>query len=112
MLEAQRSNQQKLNSQQELELVSYIEDLTKRRLLPTREIIQNFLSTVATEPVSNAWVMHFLYQQGNHLISTWLSEIDFLCYNADSNVKYTLYQVAACQDEAVQHTVTLLLQYG
>jgi hypothetical protein len=70
MLEAQRSNQQNLIPQQELELVSYIEDLTKRGLLPTREIIQNFSSTIATEPVSDAWVMHFLYQQGDHLIST------------------------------------------
>jgi hypothetical protein len=53
-LEAQRINQQKLNSQQGLELVSYIEDLTKRGLPPTREMIQNLASMIATEPVSNA----------------------------------------------------------
>jgi hypothetical protein len=53
-LEAQRINQQKLNPQQGLELVSYIEDLTKRGLPPTREMIQNLASMIATEPVSNA----------------------------------------------------------
>jgi hypothetical protein len=39
--EAQRTQQQKLNPQQEEELVRYIEDLTKRALPPTREMIQN-----------------------------------------------------------------------
>jgi hypothetical protein len=37
--EAQRTQQQKLNPQQEEELVRYIEDLTKRALPPTREMI-------------------------------------------------------------------------
>jgi hypothetical protein len=90
-LEAQRTNQQKLNPQHELELVSYIEDLTKRGLPPTREMIQNFASTIATEPVSDAWVTRFLHQQDDHLISKWSSGIDSVCHNADSNVKYTLY---------------------
>jgi IS30 family transposase len=91
MLEAQRTNQQKLNPQQELELVSYIEDLTERELPPTREMIQNFASTIATEPVSNAWVTRFLHRQDDHLISKWSSGIDSVRHNADSNVKYTLY---------------------
>ncbi|KAF1939995.1 hypothetical protein EJ02DRAFT_495812, partial [Clathrospora elynae] len=48
---AQAIKQHKLNPQQELELVQYIKGLTRRALLPTREMIQNFASQVANEPV-------------------------------------------------------------
>ncbi|KAF1941724.1 hypothetical protein EJ02DRAFT_347157 [Clathrospora elynae] len=44
-------NQQKLNPQQEIELVEYIKMLTKRGLPPIREMIWNFASAVAKEPV-------------------------------------------------------------
>ena len=47
-------NQQKLNPQQELELVRYIEGLTKQGLLPTRKMIQNFASCIAKEKVGNS----------------------------------------------------------
>ncbi|KAF1955927.1 hypothetical protein CC80DRAFT_414460 [Byssothecium circinans] len=67
--EAKDTDQHKLNPQQELELVSYIKDLTKRGLPPTREMIQNFASSIATEPVSDAWVTRFLDRHGHHLIS-------------------------------------------
>ena len=41
------SSQQKLTPQQEAELVKYIEELTARRIPPTREMIRNFASAVA-----------------------------------------------------------------
>jgi hypothetical protein len=41
------ANQQKLTPEQEKELVKYIEELTARHIPPTREIIQNFASSVA-----------------------------------------------------------------
>jgi predicted ABC-class ATPase len=41
------SSQQKLTPQQEAELIKYIEELTARRIPPTREIIRNFASAVA-----------------------------------------------------------------
>jgi len=47
-------NQQKLTLQQEAELVNYIEELTARQIPPTREIVRNFTSAVAQEPVSNS----------------------------------------------------------
>lgn len=53
-------NQQKLTPQQEAELVQYIEGLTARRLPPTREMIHNFASTIAKEPVSESWVTRFI----------------------------------------------------
>jgi hypothetical protein len=46
--------QQKLTPQQEEELVKYIEGLTARHIPPTREIIANFASAVAKEPVSKS----------------------------------------------------------
>jgi transposase-like protein len=39
--------QHKLTLQQEAELVKYIEELTARRIPPTREMIRNFASAVA-----------------------------------------------------------------
>ena len=62
-------NQQKLNPQQEEELVKYIESLSKRGLPPTREMIQNFASQVAGEPVSDSWVTRFINKNSIHLIS-------------------------------------------
>ena len=47
-------NQQNLNPQQELELVRYIEKLTKQGLPPIRDIVKNFGSIVAQKEVSEA----------------------------------------------------------
>ncbi|KAF2622344.1 hypothetical protein BU25DRAFT_309911, partial [Macroventuria anomochaeta] len=61
--------QQKLTPHQEDELVKYIEELTARRLPPTREMIANFASSIATEPVSKSWVTRFINNHSIHLIS-------------------------------------------
>ncbi|KAF1940372.1 hypothetical protein EJ02DRAFT_406678, partial [Clathrospora elynae] len=53
-------NQQKLNPQQEDELVQYIEGLTRRGLPPTREMIQNFASQIAKEDIGKSWVTRFI----------------------------------------------------
>ena len=45
--------QQKLAPEQESELAAYIEELTDQFLPPTRQIIQNFASEIAHEPVSD-----------------------------------------------------------
>src|SRR3954465_12671011 len=52
--ETQATHQLKLNPQQELELVRYIEGLTKRGLPPTREMIRNFSSEVAHQQLSES----------------------------------------------------------
>ncbi|KAF2733216.1 hypothetical protein EJ04DRAFT_495753, partial [Polyplosphaeria fusca] len=57
--EEQAIAQQKLTPQQEEELVTYIEELTARHIPPTREMIANFASAVAQEPVSESWVTRF-----------------------------------------------------
>lgn len=73
---AKAVNQQKLNLQQEQELVQYIEGLTKQGLPPTRCMIQNFASHVAKHSVSNSWVTRFINQHSIHLISQWTAGID------------------------------------
>ena len=52
--EEQAIAQQKLTPQQEEELVKYIEELTARYIPPTREMIANFASAVAQDPVSES----------------------------------------------------------
>ena len=84
-------NQQKLTPQQELELVEYIEKLTARRLPPTREMIANFVSSIAREPVSESWVTRFLNKYSAHLISQYSTGMDANRHNADSYAKYKLY---------------------
>jgi len=63
------SSQQKLTLQQEAELVQYLEELNARRIPPTREMIGNFASAVAQEPVSESWVTRFINRHAIHLIS-------------------------------------------
>ncbi|KAF1964494.1 hypothetical protein BU23DRAFT_492524 [Bimuria novae-zelandiae CBS 107.79] len=69
-------NQQKLAPQQEAELIKYIEGLTARYLLPTREIIRNFASTIAKELVSESWVTRFINWHSIHLTSRWATGMD------------------------------------
>ncbi|KAH3991532.1 hypothetical protein HBI56_220310 [Parastagonospora nodorum] len=89
--EVKNSSQQKLTPQQELELVRYIENLTKRGLPPTREMIQNFASHIAKERVSESWVTRFIHRHEIYLISQWTQPMDRTRHVADSEVKYTYY---------------------
>jgi hypothetical protein len=66
-LEDMSINQQKLNPQQELELVQYIIRLTKRGLAPTRVMTQRFASQVAKEEVGEGWVTRFLHRNQDAL---------------------------------------------
>jgi hypothetical protein len=84
-------NQQKLTPQQEEELVKYIEELTARHIPPTREMIANFASAVAQEPVSESWVTRFINKYTIHLISQYSTGMDSNRHNADSYTKYELY---------------------
>jgi hypothetical protein len=63
------ASQQALSLQQEIELVQYIERLTKRGLPPTREIIKNFSSKVAKRQLRESWVTRFINRNKIHLIS-------------------------------------------
>jgi hypothetical protein len=75
----------------QLELVKYIEELTKRHLQPTREMIRNFASTMAQEEVSESWVTRFINRYNIQLISRWTAGMDNDCHQADLEDKYKLY---------------------
>jgi hypothetical protein len=68
-IEAKATSQQKLNSRQEMELVEYIGDLTKRGLPPTREMIQNFASEVALGWTPTATLLTHTQSTSSTLIS-------------------------------------------
>jgi hypothetical protein len=87
----QALSQQKLTPQQEEELVQYIEELSARHIPPTREMIANFASAVAREPVSESWVTRFINKYSIHLISQYSTGMDSNRHNADSYTKYELY---------------------
>jgi hypothetical protein len=89
--DAKKVARQKLNQHQEAELVQYIEDLTKKALPPTNEMIQNLALQIASEPVGVSWVTRFLRRHRNHLVSRWTSGIDSNRHNANSRAKYKLY---------------------
>jgi hypothetical protein len=85
------ASQQALSPQQEIELVQYIERLTKRGLPPTREMIKNFSSEVAKRQLGESWVTRFINRNKIHLISKWTTGIDRNRHQADSETKYRLY---------------------
>jgi transposase len=83
--------QQLLNPQQELELVQYVERCTMQGLLPTREMVQNFVSAVAKWKVSESWVTRFLHRHDADLTTKWSAGIDRNSHQPDSYDKYKLY---------------------
>jgi hypothetical protein len=85
------ANGRALNPQQELELVRYIEGLTKQGLPPTREMVQNFGSAIAHRQLSESWVTRFLSRHDIDLILKWTAGIDRVRHQADSGYKYKLY---------------------
>ena len=84
-------NQQALHPQQEVELLRYIERLTRQGLPPTRAMIRNFASQVAQREVGVNWVDRFVQRHPDELISKWTTGIDNSRHKADSGRKYSLY---------------------
>ena len=74
-----------------MELIEYIEGLTKCYLLPTRTMIKNFASKIAGKEPSDSWVTDFLHRNRNHLISQWVTAMDSDRHKADSWQKYKQY---------------------
>jgi hypothetical protein len=89
--EAKDTSQLALSSQQEAELIHYIEDLTKRALPPTRDMIKKFASHFNSNSVSKAWVNRFVRRHSDYLVSKWTSGINSQRHNANSRAKYKLY---------------------
>jgi hypothetical protein len=84
-------NQQALHPQQELELLSYIERLTRQGLPPTRPMIRRFASDIAKKELGKGWVDRYIKRHQVDLISRWATGIDRSRHQADSQLKYNLY---------------------
>jgi len=80
-----------LSPQQEQELVIYIEKCTRRRLPPTREMVQNFAGSIGKCAVSQRWVSRFLHRHKDAITLKWSARIDRQRHLADSPFKYRLY---------------------
>ncbi|KAF1941725.1 hypothetical protein EJ02DRAFT_491038 [Clathrospora elynae] len=60
--------QKNLTTQQEEELVTYIQDLTSKGLPPTRSMLQNYACVVAKKEVGMSWVSRFLVHYKDNLL--------------------------------------------
>jgi hypothetical protein len=89
--DAQAQHQQALHTQQEKELLRYIERLPRQGLPPTRPIIRRFASDIAKKELGKGWVDRYIEQHQVDLISRWATGIDRACHQADSQSRYTLY---------------------
>ena len=58
---------------------------------PTREMVQNFASTVTEWEVSQSWVTRFLHRYADKLTIKWSPRIDRNRHKADSSYKHKLY---------------------
>lgn len=67
--EVMTPNSRKLNDQQETDLINYIERLTARHLAPTRAMVRNLASAVASTTCSDKWITRFLRRHRNRLTS-------------------------------------------
>ncbi|KNG45663.1 pogo transposable [Stemphylium lycopersici] len=88
---AKNVNQRALSSQQEQVLIKHIEELTARRIPPTRDMIRNFASAIARKEVSEAWVTRFINRNKDTVIPKWASAMDAVRHKADSYTKYRMY---------------------
>jgi hypothetical protein len=85
------ANSRLLNNKQELELVTYIGDLTEDGLPPTKAMVRNFASEIAGKRVGEGWVTRFIHQNKQHLVAKWVRGLDRTRSKGDSGDHYRLY---------------------
>lgn len=77
-------SQQILSSQQELQLVEYINKLSARGTPPTTIMVRNFAAEIAGEYVGKNWVYRFIDRHEEELKSVWLQGLDLNRKKAES----------------------------
>jgi hypothetical protein len=105
------ASKQVLTPAQELELVEYIKALTEKGLPPTREMIQNFSSTLAPWELSESWVTRFLHRHNLELTIQWSPGLDRQRHQADSLGKYNSY-FDLLHSKMVEHDVEPRFTYN
>ena len=84
-------NSRLLNNVQEAGLVTYIGDLTRDGLPPTKAMVRNFASEIAGKRVGEGWVTRFIHRNKSHLIANWVRGLDRTRSIADNRHHYKLY---------------------
>lgn len=87
----QYQNQRLLNNQQEETLIKYIDELCKRSLPPSRQMIRNFAQEIVQKEIGREWVNRFLKRHQIDLVFKWSAGLDHNRTRTDSAFKYTLY---------------------
>jgi hypothetical protein len=88
--ENEAQNRQALHSQQEQELVRYIERLTSQGLPPTWPMIRRFASDIMKKELGKGWVDRFIQRYHVDLIPRSTTGIDRSRHQADSELKHRL----------------------
>jgi hypothetical protein len=110
-MEAQKLDLRKLNPQQEVKLVKYIEDLTGRLLQPTREMVRNFACSIAKQNLSMSWVTRFLNQNKINLATHWTTGMDrdrtqlIQKFNINCSLNFCFTQLRNTRYNPVTHTI-------
>ena len=80
-----------LHLRDEAELIQYIRGLTERHLMPTRQMIINFVTPLAAWEPSESWVTRFLHRNQDTLVTAWTTPMETSRHKADSAARYRQY---------------------
>ena len=84
-------NRRLLHPRDEAELIQYIRGLTERHLMPTRQMIVNFVTPLAAWEPSESWITRFLHRNSDTLITAWATPMETSRHKADSAARYRQY---------------------
>ena len=80
-----------LHPRDEVEVVEYIRALTKRHLMPTRQMITNFLTPLCSWEPSERWITRFLNRHADVLLNAWSTPMEATRHHTNSGERYQLY---------------------
>ncbi|KAF2621069.1 hypothetical protein BU25DRAFT_355167 [Macroventuria anomochaeta] len=84
-------NQQALHLQQEIELIEYINQVSKQGLPPDRNLVQRLASQLVQNELGYHWIDCFVQRYPGLLKPKLVTTMDHNCHRADSELKYKLY---------------------
>jgi hypothetical protein len=80
-----------LHPRDEAEVVEYVRELTKRHLMPTRQMVINFVAPLCCWEPSERWITRFLNRHADVLLNAWTTPMEAGRHHADSSEKYRVY---------------------
>ena len=89
--QANSDSRQCLSIEQEKQLISHINMLTKRHLPPTSAIVQNLVEEIIGREVGKNWTSQFICRHKDKLKSLYLHNIDNMCTKAEYGPVFKQY---------------------